>query len=105
MRGEHSWDIADPARPSVCQHIEKHPTGFIDWYLSARKRARVPGSKYPGTSVAAWSLFMNMLQTDDPKAGELFRSSLAWLLACDPTSLGAYQQRIRQMLSEMFTQT
>ena len=56
------------------------------------------GDEHPETSVSAWNLLSTLLEMDNPKAKVVFENDLLWLLGRDPTTRGADQQQILDMI-------
>jgi len=60
---------------------------------------QILGDKHPSTSISAWNLFTILCEMDDSTgARTVLKNDLLWLLGRDPTSLGAYQQEIRERI-------
>ncbi|NIA12175.1 MAG: tetratricopeptide repeat protein, partial [Nitrospiraceae bacterium] len=60
---------------------------------------RVLGSEHPSTSISAWNLFSTYVAMGDSVgARTVLETDLLWLRDRDPASLGADQQKIREMI-------
>ena len=65
-------------------------------------RRRILGVEHPVTSVSAWILYSIFHEMGDSiGARAVLENDLFWLLDRDPTTLGAYQQQIREMILQM----
>jgi tetratricopeptide (TPR) repeat protein len=66
---------------------------------------KVFGLKHHDTSIPAFNLFalyMDLGLVEEARI--LYHSDLAWILECEPSGLGDYQQRIQGWLRELFVQ-
>ncbi len=67
-----------------------------------RVRQRILGEEHPDTTISAWNLFNTLMEMyDSTEAGTVLKNHLLCLLDRDPESLGANQQQIREMFSQM----
>jgi tetratricopeptide (TPR) repeat protein len=63
---------------------------------------RILGDEHQDTTVSAWNLFSTLLEMGDPiKAMLVLETDLRWLFDRDPTTLGADQQQIREMIIQL----
>lgn len=66
---------------------------------------KVFGIKHPDSSIPAFNLFALYMDLGlIEEARRLYQSDLAWILECEPSMLGDYQQRIQGWLRELVVQ-
>jgi tetratricopeptide (TPR) repeat protein len=65
-------------------------------------RRRVLGSEHPRTSISAWNLIGTLHQLGERNAAiAILARDLLWLLGRDPSTLGADQRKIREMVAQL----
>jgi tetratricopeptide (TPR) repeat protein len=63
---------------------------------------RILGDEHPSTSISAWNLLSTLRAMGDSiGARTVLETDLRWLLDRDPTTLGADQQQIREMILQI----
>ena len=63
---------------------------------------QILGDKHPSTSISAWNLFTTLREIGDSAGSvKVLESDLLWLLDHDSASLGADQQKIREMILQI----
>jgi len=106
------WRILGKNHPDTLRSMNNLAQTLL--YLGEIERAReiqeevldiswlILGDKHPNTSMSAWVLFCTYdAMGDFVGAKTVLESDLLWLLDRDPTSLGAYQQEIREMILQI----